>query len=150
MATQRRVLRLQQLILETVATTLQREVNDPRIGFISVTRVKLASDLSSAIVGWSVMGSDAELRTTERALEAVTPLVQRSVAHALQTRVTPRLKFRHDGSMNRVQELDSIFEHLRQERVELGQDEDDPDAGPDGDDAQSGDQAPETAPDTDA
>jgi ribosome-binding factor A len=133
MATERRVLRLQQLILETVATTLQREVNDPRIGFISVTRVKLASDLSSAIIGWSVMGSEAEQRTTERALEAVTPLVQRVVAKTLQTRVTPKLQFRHDGSLNRAQELDSIFEQLRQERAELGRDEDDPDAAADGD-----------------
>ena len=124
MANERRVLRLQQLILETVATTLQREVSDPRIGLISTTRVKLSSDLSSAIIGWSVLGTEADVRTTERALEAATPLVQRAVAKALQTRVTPRLKFRHDGSLDRAQKLDSIFEHLRQERADLGRDED--------------------------
>ena len=140
MATQRRVLRLQQVILQTVATTLQREVSDPRIGMISVTRVKLSSDLSSAIVGWSVMGGDAEVRKTERALEAATPLVQRAVAGALQTRVTPRLKFRHDGSLDRAQKLDSIFEHLRQERAELGRDEDEEPA-----DSEHGSPSPEDA-----
>lgn len=118
MANPRRVLRLQQLILEAVAKTLQREIHDPRIGMVSITRVKLAPDLSTATIGWSAMGEEGEVRTTERGLEDATPLIQRRVAEALTTRVTPRIHFRHDASLERAQELEEIFQKIRDERAE--------------------------------
>jgi ribosome-binding factor A len=118
----RRIQRLQQLILETIAQFLQREVRDPRIGMVSVTRVKLARDLSTAQVGWSCLGDEAQRRTCERGLRDATPAVQRAVAHAIQTRVTPRISFRFDPTLEEAQALEEIFEHLRQERIEHGED----------------------------
>ena len=116
MANPRRILRLQQLILEAVAKTLQREIHDPRIGMVSVTRVKLAPDLSTATIGWSSLGEDSQVRTTERGLEDATPLIQRRVAESLSTRVTPRIHFRHDASLERAQELEEIFQKIRDEK----------------------------------
>jgi ribosome-binding factor A len=110
----RRVLRLQSLILEVAAETLQREARDPRIGFVSVTRVKLTPDLTQALVYWSALG-DGDHRLTEKGLAAVRGLVQKRVAEALTTRVTPHLEFRFDPSLERAQRLESIFEHLRGE-----------------------------------
>lgn len=121
MPSERRILRLQQLILEVAAQTLQREARDPRIGLVSITRVKLAPDLSTATLGWSVMGDDAERRTCERGLEHATPLVQRAVAKALQTRVTPTISFRFDESLERAQALEGIFQQLREEREEIAE-----------------------------
>ncbi len=118
MANPRRVLRLQQVILETVARVIQQDLRDPRIGMVSITRVQLAADLSTATIGWSMIGEDAEVRTCERGLEHATPHVQRAVAAAMQTRTTPQLRFRHDHALNRAQELESIFETLRQERAQ--------------------------------
>ena len=118
MANPRRIERLQQLILESAATHAQRELEDPRIGLVSFTRVKLSPDLSHAILFWSVLGDEAERRTTERGLTDALPSIQRAIAHAMQTRVTPRCELRYDKGMENAQRMEQIFHKLRQERGE--------------------------------
>lgn len=125
MAEPRRILRLQQLILETVAQFLQREAKDPRIGIVSVTRVKLAKDLSAAQIGWSCLGSDADRRKTERGLEDIASAVQREVARTLQTRVTPKISFRYDETLQHAQALEEVFEAIRQDKIAHGEPVDD-------------------------
>lgn len=112
----RRIARLQQLILETAATTVQRNVADPRLGFVTITRVKLAPDLSEATVYWSGLGTDAQRRTSTRALTAATPLIQREVARVMGTRVTPRLTLRYDPTLVNAERLEGIFETIKKER----------------------------------
>jgi ribosome-binding factor A len=114
--TSRRIARLEQLILETVAIALQREVHDPRVGIVTVTRVKLAPDLSHATVWWSCLGDDVERRTTGRGLAAATKVVQSRVARAMGTRVTPTLVFRFDVGLEKAQRLEGLFDQIRAER----------------------------------
>ena len=118
MPNERRVKRLQQLILEVAGETLQREVRDPRMGLVTLTRVKLVSDLSVATVYWSCLEEEGGRRRTEQGLESAVPLVQRRVAEALRTRVTPRLEFRFDPTLEQAQRLETIFHQLREERGE--------------------------------
>lgn len=122
MATERRVKRLEQLILEVVAETLQREIRDPRMGLVSVTRVKLAPDLGSATVYWSCLEEEGARRRTAEALDSALALIQRRVAGALETRVTPILSLQFDPSLERAQRLDDIFHQLAEERGETGED----------------------------
>ncbi len=164
MPTERRIQRLEQLILEVAAETIQREVRDPRMGMTSITRVQLTRDLSHATVYWSSLGTEKARRRVADAVESALPLVQRRVAQAMHTRVTPALTLTFDPSLERAQRLDEIFQHLREERgeppeAELGDrtgaeggDESPPDADEDtdpGDDGDSGDGAGDE-PDHDA
>jgi ribosome-binding factor A len=114
--TSRRIARLEQLILETVAIALQREVHDPRVGIVTVTRVKLAPDLSHATVWWSCLGDEVQRRTTGRGLAAATKVVQSRVARAMGTRVTPTLVFRFDVGLEKAQRLEGLFDQIRAER----------------------------------
>jgi ribosome-binding factor A len=125
MAEPRRVLRLQQLILETIAQTIQNELDDPRIGMVTVTRVKLSQDLSAAHVFWSSLAEPAVRRTQGRGLEDALPYLQRQVAQALGTRVTPTLSLRFDATMESAQRIDDIFRRIAEERGESP-----PDAAP--------------------
>jgi len=118
MATARRIKRLQQVILQAAATHVQRELDDPRVGVVSITRVKLSPDLSHGQIFWSSLGDEANLRTTERGLEDALGSIQRAVAGALQTRTTPRLELVHDTGMVQAQRLEEIFTQLRDERGE--------------------------------
>jgi ribosome-binding factor A len=118
MPSSRRVERLQQLILETVATAIQRDVHDPRVGMVTVTRVRLAPDLSAATVWWSCLGDEAEKRTCGRGLHAATRMLQSRVAQAMGTRVTPTLSLRFDPGLERAQRLEGIFDQIRAERGE--------------------------------
>lgn len=145
MARPRRILRLQQLILEVVAETIQKEVRDPRIGLTSITRVRLAPDLTQAEVFWSSLAEGAALRTTARGLEDALPLIQRRVAGALYTRLTPRLTLRHDESLLRAARLETIFHQLASERTDGEEPTEDtaPPGGPASPGVPEQDQAPE-------
>lgn len=114
----RRIARLQQLILEVAAETVLRRMKDPRLGFVTLTRCKLAPDLSQATVFWSSLGTEAQRRTTSRALADAAPFVQSVVAKAMATRTTPALAFRYDGTVAHAARLETIFETLRKERGE--------------------------------
>jgi ribosome-binding factor A len=103
------------VILETVATAVQRDLQDPRLGFVTITRVRLAPDLSETTVYWSSLGTDAQRRTSARALSDATGLVQSLVARALATRTTPVLTFRYDPTMVQAAHLEEIFERLKSE-----------------------------------
>jgi ribosome-binding factor A len=129
----RRIARLKQFVLEVAATTIQRELRDPRIGFVTVTRVDLAPDLTQATVWWSALGTDAQRRTSERALEDARPVVQSAVAHALATRTTPRLAFRFDDTLVQAQRLEGIFETIKQQRPAPGEPAEDAAPRSDGD-----------------
>ena len=118
MANERRILRLQQLILEVAAETIQREARDPLLELVSITRVKLTSDLSSAQVYWSTLGQEAQRGKTSKAVEGIQPLVQKRVGNALGIRVTPRLTFRFDPTLEHAQRLETIFHQLKEERGE--------------------------------
>jgi ribosome-binding factor A len=102
MADPRRILRLQQLMLETMATALQQQVEDPRVKGVTITRVKLAKDLTTGIVYWSNLEPGGPRRTAERGLTDVLPYLQALVAEALATRQTPRLTLRFDENMERA------------------------------------------------
>ena len=126
MANPRRIKRLEQLILEIAGETLQREINDPRMGLPTFTRVKLTSDLSHATLYWSCMEEEGKRRRTEQGLESALALLQRRVGQELRIRVTPRLSLKFDPSLEHAQRLEEIFHHLREERGETeegGEDE---------------------------
>lgn len=138
MPTPRRIARLQRVILETAATAVHRDLADPRIGFVTLTRVQLARDLTAATIFWSCLGTEADRRKSARALEDATALVQAVVAGALGTRVTPALRFRYDPSLANAARLEGIFEKLRRERGEVPAPEEAPPA-PEGEEGEAAD-----------
>jgi ribosome-binding factor A len=91
-----------------VTVLLAREVHDPGIGFVTVTRVQVTPDLQLARVFYTTMGSEAERRQTTRALERATPFLRRQVGERLQLRRVPVLQFVFDKSVaaqDRVEQL---------------------------------------------
>lgn len=93
--------RLKEVIRETSAEFIQRELNDPRLGFCTVTHVDLASDLSFATIFVSVLGEEAQKRTTMRCLNDARGMLQSRIAKALKTRTTPHIKIELDESIER-------------------------------------------------
>ncbi len=133
MPNERRIKRLQQLILEVAGETLQREVRDPRMGLATFTRVQLTKDLSVATLYWSCLEEEGARRRTEQGLTSATPLLQRRVAEALTTRTTPRLELRFDPTLEQAQRLETIFHKLREERGDaVDEDDEEGDSPADG------------------
>jgi len=91
-----------------LAQILARDVHDPGIGFVTLTRVQVSPDLQLARVYYTALGDEAARRSTMRALERATPFLRRQIGSRLRLRRTPELKFFFDESIaghDRIEQL---------------------------------------------
>lgn len=95
----KRVERVASLLKQEISRVILYELADPRMGFITVTGVKVSADLQKAVVYVSVLGSPAEIRTTLRGLQHARGHIQELVSQRAILRYTPRLTFVYDESV---------------------------------------------------
>ncbi|MDQ7844089.1 MAG: 30S ribosome-binding factor RbfA [Armatimonadota bacterium] len=93
--------KVEQFIKEEVMRILQREVRDPRIGFVSVTDVEVSVDLRHARVFVSVLGDPGAKTATMEGLHSASRYIRRALGRRLQMRYTPDLTFTLDESIER-------------------------------------------------
>jgi phosphoesterase RecJ-like protein len=107
-----RVARVGALIQEEVAQLISRGLKDPRIGFVSVMGVRMSKDLRYANVYVSLMGSEAEQKSSLIGLRNSAGWVRREVGKHLHMRVLPEIRFFPDSSLDEVYHLEGIFEEI--------------------------------------
>ncbi len=99
----RRKDRMSHVIRDVVSDAIANHVDDPRVTrFTSVTRVELTPDLHFADVYVSVMGTEAEGRTTMRGLDSARGMIQTRLARQLEIRQCPILRLHLDGGLKRA------------------------------------------------
>ncbi|MBA3795931.1 MAG: 30S ribosome-binding factor RbfA, partial [Chloroflexi bacterium] len=103
--------RLDELLREEISAVLSRDVQDPRIGFVTVTRVEVTRDLSHATVWVSIIGSPEERRDSIRGLERAMPFVRGRLA-PLRMRRIPQLHVRYDESVERGTRVLRLLDEL--------------------------------------
>lgn len=113
---ERRLRRLEELIRARVASVLLRDMNDPKLGLVTITRVVVDKELAFCDVYWSVLGDDKERRSHERLLTKSRSFVQRAVAEVLETRTVPRVRFVFDESIAGTIRIGQLMQKLRAER----------------------------------
>ena len=109
----KRLERVNQLIREEISTLLQRELKDPRLGFVTITEVDTTADLKQAKVYVSVLGSEEQWIKSFRALESARGFIWGWLRRNLDLRVTPELSFRPDRSMEHAARMQSLLAGLR-------------------------------------
>jgi len=112
----KRLDRVNQLIKEEISYLLQRELKDPRLGFVTVTEVAVARDLRSGKVYVSVLGSEAEWRASLEALQRARGFIRNWLAPRLRLRAVPELRFLPDRSMAHAAHIQAVLEQLREGR----------------------------------
>jgi ribosome-binding factor A len=108
----KRLDRVNQLIKEEISTLLQRELKDPRLGFVTVTEVDTSKDLRVAKVFVSVLGDDAQWAASLAALGSARGFIRNWLRQHLDLRVTPELDFRPDRSMEHAARIQSLLRQL--------------------------------------
>ena len=108
--------RLDELLREEISAILTREVQDPGIGFVTITNVDVAPDLRHAIVWVSVIGSDEVRRQSLRALGRSMPFVRNRLGRLRLKRI-PELHVRHDDTARRGTRVLQILEELEHGKV---------------------------------
>jgi ribosome-binding factor A len=117
--------RVADLIREVVADVILHELRDPRIGVVTVTEVRLPSDLKDARVFVSCLG-DAEARETAvDALNHAAPFLRRALGRRVRLKYVPQLTFVADMTLDRGERLESLLREIRDERPEEPDPEDD-------------------------
>jgi ribosome-binding factor A len=108
----KRLERVNQLVKEEISLLLQRELKDPRLGFVSVTEVAVSPDLRQARVYCSVLGTEEQWVASFRALESARGFIRNWLRRHLDLRVTPELAFRPDRSMEHAARMQSLLAGL--------------------------------------
>jgi ribosome-binding factor A len=110
--------RVGEQIREDLTELLAREVHDPGIGFLTITRVQVTPDLQSARVYYTTLGDAQARRQTSRALDRATPFLRRQLGRRLRLRRIPELQFFFDENVERLDRVERILQELKSERAE--------------------------------
>lgn len=106
-------------IQETVARLLQGRIKDPRLGFVTVTDVRVTGDLQQATVFYTVYGSEEERRDSGRALESAKGLIRSEVGKALGIRLTPSITFQLDALPTQARTFEDALARARARDEEI-------------------------------
>ena len=104
-----RVLKLADQIKVIVAEMLERRIKDPRLGFVTVTDVRLTGDSREATVFYTVMGSESEQAATAAALASATGLIRSQVGKQLGMKFTPAIEFVLDAVPDSARHIDDLL-----------------------------------------
>ena len=91
------------------------EVHDPKIGFITLTRVQVTPDLQIARVYYTSLGDAAARKDTQKALARATPFLRRQIGDRVRLRRVPELDFRFDESIAHQDRIEQILQELHQQ-----------------------------------
>lgn len=96
-----------------LAQLLAREVHDPGVGFVTLTRVHVSPDLQQARVMYTALGDDKGRAATARALERAAPFLRRQIGSRLRLKRAPELKFIYDDSVAGQDRIERILHDLQ-------------------------------------
>jgi ribosome-binding factor A len=107
--------RLAEAIKEDVSGIIQRDLRDPRIGFVSITSVVVSHDLRHAKIFVSVLGDDDAKRRTMQGLERARGHVRSALGARLEIRFVPEILFRLDESIERGSRVVALMREVSKE-----------------------------------
>jgi ribosome-binding factor A len=105
-------------IRKELSVLLAREVQDPGIGFLTITRVKVTPDLQQARVFYTIIGDDKARKETAKALGRALPFLRRQTGQRLRLRHVPELQFMYDESIEQQDRIEKIIQDIHTERAE--------------------------------
>ena len=106
--------RVADLLRQELSQLLEREVRDPRVGFVTITRVELTRDLQTARVGITVLGDETQKKQSLQGLSAAQGFLRRQLARRLGLKHTPALVFELDQSLESEQRIEELLRQIRQ------------------------------------
>lgn len=109
MADPARARKLADRIKEIIAARLHRGLRDPRLGFVTITDVRVTGDLQHASVFYTVYGTEQERIDSAAALKAATGLLRTEVGRNIQVRLTPTLEFIADAVPENAAHIEDLL-----------------------------------------
>jgi ribosome-binding factor A len=104
------------LIRKEVSDMLMFSVKDPRIGFVTVTRVAVSDDCRQAKVYFSVLGTAEEQQRAIQGLASATGFIRKELGRRVRLRYTPEILFQFDPSIEYAIHMEEVFRKLEKDR----------------------------------
>jgi len=107
-----------EIVRQVLAEAIAREVRDPRVGFVTVTRVDVSGDLSHANVFIMAQGEEPEREKALEGLKSAAGFLRGKVAKALATRTIPELHFQLDRGLEHAARINAVLADLKREPLD--------------------------------
>jgi ribosome-binding factor A len=107
--------RVQVEMKKEISRILQEDLKDPRVGFVTVTRIDLTGDLRHAKVYFSIFGDEAKQKTGEEGIKSAAGFIRKLIGERLKLKYVPELSFRVDKSIEYSIGLEETFERMHNE-----------------------------------
>lgn len=113
-----RLERISEALKREISILLQEDINDPRIGNITITRVETSRDLRFAKVFYVIYSSDVEKDQIVKGLKKASSFIRGKLAERISMKFTPRISFHYDDTDAKKESMDKIFEKIKKEKDE--------------------------------
>jgi ribosome-binding factor A len=100
-------------IRSEVASMLTRDVHDPGIGFVTLTRVQVTPDLQHARIHYTALGDDKARAATAKALGRAAAFLRRQLGSRLRLKRVPELEFHYDESIAGQDRIEQLLNNIR-------------------------------------
>jgi ribosome-binding factor A len=100
-------------IREVVSEILLRELKDPRIGFVTITKVAVSDDLRQARVYYSVFGGEQEKEASYEGLESATGYIKREIGRRMRLKYMPEITFFFDDSLEYGERIEELLQSVK-------------------------------------
>jgi ribosome-binding factor A len=117
--------RVEEAIKKEVSLIIHDELKDPRVGFVTITKVELSKDLRNAKIFYSVLGKEEDHEKTKSALDSALGFIRTLIAERINLRFATEIMFREDHSTEysaRIEEVLNTIKELDQARHPLNDD----------------------------
>ena len=108
--------RVADLIRAEVSTMIARELHDPGVGFVTVTRVQVSADLQHARVFYTSLGDQTARTNTARALERAAGFMRRQIGQRLRLRRMPEIHFEFDESVGHQDRVAQLLKEIEENK----------------------------------
>lgn len=120
-----------------IASLLAREVHDPRIGFVTLTRITVTPDLQQARVWYTALGDEKTRVATAKGLERAAPFLRRQIGSRLRLKRVPELTFIYDDSIAGQDRIERLLSDIQRDEAERRATTNEPDVPAEDDDRAS-------------
>jgi ribosome-binding factor A len=108
--------KLAEELRKEVSSIIQKEVNDPRLGFVTITKVEITQDLRYAKIFFSVLGEDKEYKKTRLALDSAMGFIRSLIAQRVKLRFAPEIVFKEDRSSEYSIKIQKLLDEIKRKK----------------------------------
>jgi len=98
------------LLQKKINDILQKEVDEPELGFLTITRVRVSKDLKYAKIFFSVLGESGQKEKTISILKRLTPFFRYRIGQGIRLKYTPEIHFLYDEQVQKAQRIEELID----------------------------------------